>query len=132
MKIKMDFISNSSSTSFVYIARDMLSKQDFMTAVGVGADSPVASLFEEMFHELKERIERGETLTSVEDIDSLDNRDRFTSEVIDRMKMALAQGHTITIGSFSSENNLAEMTLCTEIFEIESERFFINAYENCW
>lgn len=132
MKVKMDFVSNSSSTSFVYIARDMLSKQDFMTAVGVSADSPVASLFEDMFHELKERIERGETLASVEDIDSLDNRERFTSEVIDRMKEALEQGQTITIGSFSSENNLAEMTLCTEIFEIESERFFINAYENYW
>ena len=31
-----------------------------------------------------------------------------------------------------AENNLAEMTLCTEIFEIESERFFINAYDNYW
>lgn len=132
MKVKMDFISNSSSTSFVYIARDMLSKQDFMAAAGVSADSPVASLFEDMFHELKERIEQGETLTSVEDIDSLDNRERFTSEVIDRVKKALEQGQTVTIGSFSSENNLAEMTLCTEIFEIESERFFINAYENYW
>ncbi|WP_210251557.1 radical SAM protein [Brucella intermedia] len=88
----------------------------FIIALGVGADSPVASLFEEMFHDLKERIERGETLTSVEDIDSLDNRDRFTSEVIDRMKIALSQGLSITIGNFSSENNLAEMTLCTEIF----------------
>lgn len=102
----------------------------FMIALGVGADRPVASL-EEMFHDLKERIERGETLTSVEDIDSLDNRDRFTSEVIDRMKMALSQGLTITIGNLSRESNLAEMTLCTEIFEIESEKFFINAYENC-
>ncbi len=80
----------------------------FMIALGVGADSPVASLFEEMFHDLKERIEPGETLTSVEDIDSLDNRDRFTSEVIDRMKIALSQGLNITIGNFSSENNLAE------------------------
>jgi nucleoid DNA-binding protein len=132
MKVKMDFVSNSSSTSFVYIARDMLSKQDFMAAVGVGVNSPVASLFEDMFRELKERIERGETLTSVEDIDSLENQERFTSEVIDRMKKALEQGQTVTIGGFSSENNLAEMTLCTEIFEIESERFFINAYENYW
>ncbi|GGE38143.1 hypothetical protein GCM10007276_14440 [Agaricicola taiwanensis] len=128
----MDFVSNSSSTSFVYIARDMLSKQDFLAAAGVGADSPVASLFEGMFHELMERIEQGESLTSVEDIDSLDNRERLTSEVVGRMKKALEQGQTVTIGRFSSENNLAEMTLCTEIFEIESERFFINAYENYW
>lgn len=132
MKVKMDFVSNSSSTSFVYIAREMLSKQHFMTAAGVDADSPVASLFEDMFHELQGRIEQGETLTSVEEIDSLNNRERLTSEVIDRIKKALEQGQTVTIGSFSSENNLAEMTLCTEIFEIESERFFINAYENYW
>lgn len=128
MKVKMDFVSNSSSTSFVYIAREMLSKQDFMAAAGVGADSPVASLFEDMFHQLEEQIERGETLTSVKDIDSLEDRDRFTSEVIDRMKMALEQGQTVTVGSFSSEVNLAESTLCTEIFEIESESFFLNAY----
>jgi len=132
MKIKMDFVSNSSSTSFVYIAWDMLSKQDFMSAAGVSPGSPVASLFEDMFHELKERIERGETLTSVEDIDMHNERERFTTQVMERMKKALEQGQTVTIGSFSSENNLAEMTLCTEIFEIESERFFINAYENYW
>lgn len=132
MKVKMDFVSNSSSTSFVYIAREMLSKQDFFAAVGVRADSPVAALFESMFHELKEGIKQGETLTSVEEIDGLKERERFTSETIDRMKQALEQGQTITISSFSSDNNLAEMTLCTEIFEIDSERFFINAYENYW
>jgi hypothetical protein len=132
MKVKVDFVSNSSSTSFVYIAREMLSKEDFMAAAGVSQDSPVASLFEDMFRQLKENIECGETLTSVEDIDSLKNRERFTSDVLDRMKTALQQGQTVTIGSFSSEENLAECTLCTEIFEIESERFFINAYENYW
>jgi hypothetical protein len=132
MKVKMDFVSNSSSTSFVYIAREMLSKQDFMAAVGVAPGSPVASLFEEMFQQLKEQIERGDTLTTVEDIDRLEDRERYTIDVLDRMKMALEKGQTVTIGSFSSEVNLAEITLCTEIFEIESERFFINAYENYW
>jgi hypothetical protein len=132
MKVKMDFISNSSSTSFVYIAREMLSKQDFMAAVGVDASSPVASLFEDMFNQLTESIEHGKILTSVEEIDNLDDARRFTSNVIARMKMAFDNGETVTLGSFSSEVNLAELILCTEIFEIESERFFINAYENYW
>ncbi|MDB5583189.1 MAG: hypothetical protein JWR80_8365 [Bradyrhizobium sp.] len=132
MKVKVDFVSNSSSTSFVYIAREMLSKEDFMTAAGVGADSPVSSLFEDMFRQLEEQIERGETLTCAEDLDNFENKDRFTSEVLGRMKNAMENGLTVTVGSFSSEENLAEMTLCTEIFEIESERFFINAYENYW
>lgn len=132
MKIKMDFVSNSSSTSFVYIARDVLSKQDFMAAAGISVDSPVAALFEDMFHELKERINQGETLTRAEEIDRLSNRVLLTNEVVETIKAALHEGQTVTIGSFSSENNLAEMTLCTEIFEIRSERFFINAYENYW
>lgn len=132
MKVKVDFVSNSSSTSFVYIAREMLSKADFMTAAGVRADSPVAPLFENMFRQLERRIERGETLTCVSDIDKLDSRDSFTSDVLERMKVAVESGLTVTVGSFSSEEDLAETTLCTEIFEIESERFFINAYENYW
>lgn len=132
MKVKVDFVSNSSSTSFVYIAEEMLSKEDFMAAAGVGKGSPVTTLFEDMFYRLKENIEQGETLTNVEDIGSLENRERFTTDVLARMKVALEQGQTVTVGSFSSEVDLAECILCTEIFEIESERFFVNAYENYW
>lgn len=62
MKIKMDFVSNSSSTSFVYISKEMLSKDDFLRAAGVSSDSPVASLFEAMFYQLKSSIESGDTL----------------------------------------------------------------------
>lgn len=132
MKIKMDFVSNSSSTSFVYIAKEMLSKEDFLSATGVGSDSPVASLFEDMFYQLKTQIERGKTLTRVEDVDNLKDREQYTTEILDRMKRSLEEGQKVTIGQFSSEENLAEYTLCVEIFEIESERFFINAYDNYW
>jgi hypothetical protein len=132
LKIKMDFVSNSSSTSFVYISRDMLSRDDFLTAAGVAPESPVAPLFESMFAELKTQIDRGTILMRVEEVDTLENRQLYTPEVLDRMKQGIADGETVTVGRFSSENNLAEMTLCTEIFEIESERFFINAYDNYW
>ncbi|MEE4210982.1 MAG: hypothetical protein V2I43_17165 [Parvularcula sp.] len=128
----MDFVSNSSSTSFVYIARDMLSLDDFLAAAGVDPDSPVAPLFETMFAELMTQIDRGTVLTRVEDVDALQYRQHYTPAVLDRMKQGIAAGETVTVGDFSSENNLAEMTLCTEIFEIKSERFFINAYDNYW
>lgn len=132
MKLKMDFVSNSSSTSFVYISRDMLTLEDFMAAAGIGENSPVAPLFHDMYRELHERLEQGDTLTSVEEIDNMREQDRFTDDVIAKMKAAVQQGQFVTVGSFSSENNLAETILCTEIFEISSEGFFINAYENYW
>lgn len=132
MKLKMDFVSNSSSTSFVYISSDMLTLEDFMAAAGVSENSPVAPLFQDMYRELLERIEQGDTLTSVEEIENISKKDRFTDNVIAKMKAAVQQGQLVTVSSFSSENNLAELILCTEIFEINSDRFFINAYENYW
>lgn len=132
MKIKMDFVSNSSSTSFVYIAKEMLSKADFLDAAGIQADSPVAPLFEDMFFKLKSRIEQGTTLSRVEDIDNLEDKQAFTPDVIDRMKKAVEEGLMVTTSHLSSEEDLAESVLCMEIFEIESERFFINAYDNYW
>jgi hypothetical protein len=132
MKIKMDFVSNSSSTSFVYIAKDMISKEDFLYAAGVSSDSPVAWLFEDMFAQLKSSIERGETLHSVEEVDALEGKHDFTPEVLDRMRKALKEGLTVTTGTLSSEECLAESVLCMEIFEIESERFYVNAYDNYW
>ncbi|WP_429817266.1 hypothetical protein [Ensifer sp. B1-9] len=132
MKIKMDFVSNSSSTSFVYISKEMLSKEDFFGAAGVSPDSPVASLFESMFYQLKSSIEGGKTLQSLEDVDALAGGDEFTTEVLERMRDAIKQGKTVTTGHLSSDECLAETLLCTEIFEIESERFYINAYDNYW
>jgi hypothetical protein len=132
MKVKIDFVSNSSSTSFVYIAKEMISKEDFLDAVGVSADSPVAALFEDMFYQLKLSIEQGQTLRSVDDVDALEGGHDFTPEVLDRMRKALEQGQMVTTGHLSSEECLAESVLCMEIFEIESERFFINAYDNYW
>lgn len=132
MKIKMDFVSNSSSTSFVYIAQDMLSKEDFLRAAGVEPASPVSSLFEDMFRQLKSSIQRGEKLGSVEEIDALEGGHSFTPEVLARMRAALKRGLTVTTGTFSSEECLAESVLCMEIFEIESDGFYINAYDNYW
>lgn len=132
MKIKIDFISNSSSTSFVYISKEMLSKHEFMAAAGVSEDSPVASLFEDMFYELNDKIKRGKTIGSIAELEELRSSEIITDSVVCRIEKAFEQGQTVTIGSFSSEASLAELLLCTEIFEIESEGFFINAYENYW
>lgn len=132
MKIKMDFVSNSSSTSFVYIAREMITKEDFLNAAGVSTDSPVAPLFEDMFYHLKSSIERGQALRSAAEVDALEGDHDFTPEVLDRMRKAIQQGQMVTTGLLSSEQSLAESVLCMEIFEIESERFFINAYDNYW
>ena len=132
MKVKIDFVSNSSSTSFVYIAQGMLTKDDFFDAVGVSATSPAAPMFQEMFEQLRDSIDRGDRLTSTEDIDALEGTREFMPEVLTRMREAVMQGRIVKTGHLSSDAGMAEGVLCTEIFEINSERFFINAYDNYW
>jgi hypothetical protein len=132
MKIKLDFVSNSSSTSFVYISEGDLEKEDFFKAAGVSPDSPVSGLFGQMFYELSSRIREGTLLSSCEEIDELDERHEFTAETIAKMKDAVSKGQKVIVSQLSSENNLPEMMLCTSIFEIDSDKFHINAYSNYW
>lgn len=133
MKIKFDFVSNSSSTSFVYISDEELSEAAFLEAAGVDGDGPVGDLFRQMYSEISTAIwHNGTQVTTKETADSLAGTHEFTPEVIEKMKEAIDQGKNVVTSSLSSDGPLAESLLCVAMFEIESDRFYINAYNNCW
>ena len=132
MKFKIDFISNSSSTSFVYIANEELNEEAFFLAAGVEVNGPAAPLFHQMYAEIGGAIGNGEKINTKEDADAFAGRHEFTPDVIDKMKEAIALGKEVVTGKLSSDGALAESALCMEVFEIESDRFYINAYNNYW
>ncbi|WP_298958016.1 hypothetical protein [uncultured Roseibium sp.] len=132
MKLKLDFISNSSSTSFVYISDSDFTEEVFMKAVGVDPNGPVGDLFREMHWEILSGLQSGETIATSDQADSLANRHEFTPDVIEKMKEAIDQGNSVYTGSLSSDGKLAESLLCMEMFEIKSDEFYINAFNNYW
>ena len=133
MKIKFDFISNSSSTSFVYISDEELSEEVFLEAAGVDGDGPVGDLFRQMHYEISTALRHhGEQVTTKEAADSLAGTHEFTPEVVEKMKDAIEQGKNVVTSTLSSDGPLAESLLCMAMFEIESDRFYINAYNNYW
>jgi len=133
MKIKYDFVSNSSSTSFVYISDAELSEEDFLKAAGVNGDGPVADLFRQMHSEISTAIRHyGKQITTKEAADSFAGSYTFTPEVIEKMKDAIEQGKNVVTSRLSSDGPLAESILCMAMFEIESDSFYINAYNNYW
>ncbi|GAA5107568.1 hypothetical protein GCM10023211_08830 [Orbus sasakiae] len=133
MKIKFDFVSNSSSTSFVYISDEELSEEAFFKAVGVDKNGPVGDLFCQMYHEINHAIYcSGDLVTTKEAVDRLVDTHSFTPDVIEKMKDAIEQGKKVVTSTLNSDGALAESFLCMAIFEIESEDFYINAYDNGW
>jgi hypothetical protein len=133
MKIKFDFVTNSSSTSFVYISDEELSEEVFLKAAGVDGDSPVGDLFRQMHSEISTAIRHyGKQITTKEAADSLAGSHEFTPEVIEKMKDAIEQGKNVVTSKLSSDGPLAESLLCMAMFEIESDCFYINAYNNYW
>jgi hypothetical protein len=133
MKIKFDFVTNSSSTSFVYISDEELTEEVFLEAAGVDGDGPVGDLFRQMYFEISSALRHhGEQITTKEAADNLDGTPEFTPEVIDRIKVAIEQGKSVIKSTLSSDGPLAESLLCLAMFEIESDRFYINAYNNYW
>ncbi|CAK1752104.1 MULTISPECIES: hypothetical protein [Vibrio] len=132
MKVKFDFISNSSSTSFVYISDEELNEEAFFEAVGVDREGPVGDLFYQMYNEIKTSLrDSGKQVLTKEDAESFAAYE-FTPDVVNKMKDAIEQGKIVTTSKLSSDGSLAESLLCVSMFEVESDSFYINAYNNVW
>ena len=53
MKIKTDFVTNSSSTCFVVMSKGDFTLEKFMVSLGLTEDSPFRDVFEELFVYIK-------------------------------------------------------------------------------
>ena len=134
MKIKYDFISNSSSTSFVYISNTELTLEKFLEAAGVDNSSPLNDLFTEWYRILSTKIKNGEQISNKTELDKYikDNSPCIADKTIKQLTKALEIDKKIIHAILSSDDGMHESFLCCEIFEIESEDFILSAYESYW
>ena len=132
MKLKLDFVSNSSSTSFVYISDHELTEEAFLKAAGVDPSGPVSDLFVQMHRELINGLRNGTSVETKGQAEALAGTHEFTPDVIQKMIDAVDEGKLVLTGSLSSEAEFAEALLCVEMFEVDSDDFYINAFNNYW
>jgi hypothetical protein len=128
MKLKADFVTNSSSTSFVIISDKDVTEEGLSALTGIGRDSPFYALVEAIHSKIQE-IERRRPDERV-DSDSLGSD--FAASVIQRIKTAQGDGKKVLTGTFSSDRDEIETFLCMDSFEAESDVGYINAVNCTW
>ena len=137
MKIRFDFVTNSSSTSFVVICKGPLEKAVFLAAMGATKNSPLKPFLEELYGVLRMKVTNAQDAISggywgrEKDIVTL-VRKELSDITAKRAEEAIRKGKDVWIGKLDSDGGTVEAFFCCESFEIDHPRLYINALRCAW
>ncbi len=136
MKVKADFVTNSSSTSFIIISDGELTRKSLFALVGVPEESPLSPIFEALFECLIENMNPASEYSArryygYDDLVAF-VREEFSEEIANRVAEAQKKGSKVYIGELSSEDGEIESFFCCDSFELGDESIYLNALECIW
>ena len=131
MKIKADYVTNSSSTSFILITDEDLDLEVFFEWFGINPESDFTYIFDELFNAIKYDSKPIE-----EDLDGQSVEQYLSNFYIenekDRVKKAIKEGKKIRVGKLRSDENDLQTFFCLDSFLIDEDTVYFNALPNGW
>lgn len=136
MKIRSGFVTNSSSTSFLIIAKEELDREKFFDLMGIAPDSPISDLFDAFYGAVIRGVSFQASLDDLGDLDdpeiSFGRHAALSDYMLTKIKEARESGGQILYGTLSSEEDTFEAFFCTDSFEAENEHFYFNGLNCVW
>lgn len=138
MKIKTDFVTNSSSTCYVVMAKDEFTLEAFIKGCGISDTSVFQPMFEQLFNNLSSNLvplDEGvkdhrwnkDCLSAEEFITKT-----FSIETWERIESAKSKGFDVYLGELSSGYTEIENFFCTSDFLIESDNLIVDGTNDSW
>lgn len=138
MKMRTDFVTNSSSTNFIIISKEEVKNEHLVNLLGFKNKSPFFLHIEDLIYDIISKINPAELYFNKsyykEKFSNLEEfiKEKFSKQTYEKFLKASQKNDHVYIGSFSSEESKFSGFFCTDSILIENDDIYFDAIECGW